>query len=189
MALFFTSDGPAPLKIVCRRSRAFVRASPVEKSSAMAFASGCAVACCFASSSAHPPAMPSFMRPHRPLGSAAVIAAAATIGAARMWLHSSELKALLLAIVVSPSRRVDNLCWLASFQRVWLSFVESKTHTPKASRRVCGRTPRGCVDHLWPSNHDAQLLEASQLGARCQLVGLTLAGLESASSICARLSV
>ena len=60
-----------------------------------------------------------------------MIAAAATIGAARMWLHSSELKALLLAIVVSPSRRVDNLCWLASFQRVWLSFVESKTHTPQ----------------------------------------------------------
>src|SRR3954464_9098738 len=51
---------------------------------------------------AQPLVMDSFRRPHRPLGSAAVIAMLATMGLATTRAHSSVVKFALLAISILP---------------------------------------------------------------------------------------
>jgi hypothetical protein len=67
-------------------------------SSATALASGFAPAFCLASIRAQPLDIASFNKPHRPLGSAAVMAMLVTIGLATTRAHSSGVKLALPAI-------------------------------------------------------------------------------------------
>src|SRR6476469_8191832 len=71
-------------------------------SSATSLASGFAVALCLASTRAHPPESASLNRPHRPLGSPAVIATLASIGLAPTFAQSPCVKLSLCARVILP---------------------------------------------------------------------------------------
>jgi hypothetical protein len=77
------------------------------KASATAFTSGFVFVFCLASTSAQLPVIPSFNKPHKPLGSARVMAALATIGEARTRLHSSGVKFKLSAIMILLERRAE----------------------------------------------------------------------------------
>src|SRR5262245_20635807 len=101
IALDLISATSLTLNLVCSPLRMASRDSAVEKSSETALTSSFACGSLRASSMAQPPAMPSLMRPKRPLGSDAVTAMLDTMTLPAIWLHSCGVKLALLAIACS----------------------------------------------------------------------------------------
>src|SRR5215212_9955266 len=97
MALSRISAGLLPDSLACTPSRAAVRPSLVPKSAASALISSFGPEV-LASSNAHPLDRLSLRSPHKPLGSAAVMAIPAIMGLSRSLVHSSGVKLVLLAM-------------------------------------------------------------------------------------------
>src|ERR1700722_4143968 len=118
------SAGLPPANSALRPSRAVLRPSLVEKAATTALTSAFALGSVAACVRASPPANDSFKRPHRPLGSAAVIAMPAIIGLFRSNAHSSAVKLDLSAIDLPPERgRIARSHIKATGARLTLGYV------------------------------------------------------------------
>src|SRR5262249_10168983 len=135
-ALVLISAASFTLNVLCSRLRMASRVSGVAKSLATALTSSLACGFWRASSIAHPPAMPSFIRPKQPLGSDAVTAMLETITLLAIWLHSSAVKLVLLAIALLLCSRERTLVQDAASVRGcrYLGFDARSDNGNKTSR-------------------------------------------------------